>query len=224
MHTQPLADCALCVVKTWHKFRITLKTKLKVYRAAVVPSLLYAAESWTVYARHAKTLNATHMRFLRKILHIRWQDRIPDTEVLQKAQMESIHTMLLRRQLRWTGHVVRMPDYRLPKRIFYSELVAGARSHGGQRKRFKDTLKVGLRQCDINIDTWETECLDRGHWRGKIHLGANNHETSRTSAAQRRRCERKERRETGTLDIPCPHCPRLFRAQIGLFSHMKAHH
>jgi hypothetical protein len=208
----------------WERRGITLKTKLKVYKAAVLPSLLYAAESWTVYSRHSKALNATHMRLLRKILHIRWQDRIPDTEVLQKAQMESIHTMLLRRQLRWTGHVVRMPDHRLPKRIFYSELAIGARSHGGQRKRFKDTLKVRLRQCDINIDTWETECLDRDSWRGKIHQGAANHESNRISVAQRKRSERKARLETGAADIPCPHCTRFFRARIGLFSHMKAHH
>ena len=37
-----------------------------------------------------------------------------------------------------------MPDHRLPKRLFYGELQQGKRSHGGQKKRFKDTLKYIL--------------------------------------------------------------------------------
>ena len=58
-------------------------TKLKVYRSVVLPTLLYACETWTVYQRHAKRLNHFHTSCLRKLLKIKWQDRIPDTEVLK---------------------------------------------------------------------------------------------------------------------------------------------
>jgi len=34
-------------------------------------------------------------------------------------------------QFRWTGHVIRMSNDRLPKIIFYSELKDGARARGG---------------------------------------------------------------------------------------------
>ena len=43
--------------------------------------------------------------------------------------------------LRWTGHVIRMPDERLPKKVFYEEK-EGKRSQGGQRKHYKDSLKL----------------------------------------------------------------------------------
>ena len=59
---------------------------------------------------------------LRKLLKIMWQDKIPDTEVLKKAGMQSMHTVLKLAQLRWADHVVRMPDERLPKKVFYVEL------------------------------------------------------------------------------------------------------
>ena len=58
-------------------------------------------------------------------IKIKWQDKIPDTEVLKKAGMQSMHTVLKLTQLRWTGHVIRMPDERLPKKVFHGELYTG---------------------------------------------------------------------------------------------------
>ena len=42
-------------------------TKLKVYKAVVLPTLLYTGETWTVYQRHAKILNHFHLSCLRKL-------------------------------------------------------------------------------------------------------------------------------------------------------------
>ena len=127
----------------WHRIGIRLDTKMKVYRSVVLPTLLFACETWTVY-RHAKRLNHFHTSCLRKLLKIKWQDRIPDTEVLKSAGMQNVHTLLKLAQLRWTGHVTRMPDERLPKKIIYGELQVERRSHGGQKKRYKDTSKPPL--------------------------------------------------------------------------------
>ena len=44
----------------WDRSGIRLDTKLKVYKAVVLPTLLYACERWTVYQRHAKRLNHFH--------------------------------------------------------------------------------------------------------------------------------------------------------------------
>ena len=90
--------------------------------AVVLPTLLYACETWTVYQRHAKKFNHFHINCLRKLLKIRWQNKVPDTEVLKKSKMQSVHTLLNLAQLRWTGHVTRIADERLPKKVFYEEL------------------------------------------------------------------------------------------------------
>ena len=68
------------------------------------------------------------MTCLRKILKIKWQDRVPDTEVLEQTNMPSIYTLLRKAQLRWAGHVVRMSEECLPKKIFFVELAVFKRS------------------------------------------------------------------------------------------------
>ena len=159
----------------WDRSEIRLDTKL--------PTLLYACETWSVYQRHAKRLNHFHTSCLRKLLKIKWQDRIPDTEVLKRAGMQSIHTILKLVQLRWTGHVTRMPDERLPKKILYGELQVGKRSHGGQKKRYKDTLKVSRKDFNIPTESWEQIAQDRTKWRGLIKRGAGEYEAKRISEA-----------------------------------------
>ena len=87
-------------VSIWDRSVNRLDTKLKVYRSVVLPTLLYACETWTVYQWHAKRLNHFHTSCLRKLLKIKWQDRIPNTEVLKRAAMQSIHTLLKLAQLK----------------------------------------------------------------------------------------------------------------------------
>ena len=82
----------------WDRRGNRLDTKL--IRSMVLPTLLYACETLTVYQRHAKRLNHFHTSCLRKLLNIKWQDRNPDTEVLKRAGMQSVHTLLKLAQLR----------------------------------------------------------------------------------------------------------------------------
>ena len=75
--------------------------------------------------------------------------------------MQSVNTLLKLAQLRWTGHVTRMPDERLPKNVLYGDLQDGKRSQGGQKKRYKDTLKVSLKGFNIPTESWEQNRLLR---------------------------------------------------------------
>jgi len=210
----------------WERRGISTETKLKVYRAVVLTALLYACESWTVYSRHARRLNHFHTTSLRKLLHIRWQDKVPDTEVLERANLPSIHTLLQKNQVRWAGHVARMSDERIPKQLLYGELSTGSRTHGGQKKRFKDSLKVSLKSFNIDTDTWEELAQNRSSWRAQVSKGAMSAEENRTGTAKEKRHLRKTRSTSTTsitTDHMCPTCGRYFRARIGLHSHLRTH-
>nr|VZI44255.1 unnamed protein product [Spirometra erinaceieuropaei] len=99
----------------WNRHGLQLSTKLKMYKAVILPKLLYGAETWTVYTKQARRLNHFHLSWLRHILRLNWQDRIPDTDVLERTGILSICTMLRQMQLRWSGHLVHMDDERLHK-------------------------------------------------------------------------------------------------------------
>ncbi|XP_072039383.1 uncharacterized protein [Amphiura filiformis] len=100
---------------------------------------------------------------------ITWQDRVPNGEVLQRAKMESVEAILVKSQLLWDGHVVRMPGERLPKAVMYAELTEGKSKRGGQKLRYRDVVKRHLKTADMDVDTWETKASDRVNWRKKIH-------------------------------------------------------
>ena len=147
--------------RVWRQHGISIQTKFKVYRAAVVSTLLYGSESWTYYKRHVQQLEAFHQRKLRCLFNIKWEQRIPDTEILHRAKMSGIEAILVQNQLRWSGHVCRMEDSRIPKQLLYGEFCDGRRSVGGQRKRYKDVLLHNLLAAGINDSTWETIGQDR---------------------------------------------------------------
>ena len=144
--------------------------------------------------------------------------------------MQSIHTLLKLAQLRWTGHVTRMHDERLPKKILYGELQVGKRSHGGQKKQYKDTLKPSLKDFNIHVPTesWEQIAQDCTKWRGLIKRGAGEYEAKRISKAEQKRAQRKARAKASptklsSSDLSCFICNRQFRAKIGLISHLRTH-
>ena len=148
----------------------------------VLPTLLYACETWTVYQRHAKRLNHFHLSCLRKLLKIKWQNKIPEMEVMKKAGVQRMHTFLKLAQLRWTGHIIRMPDERLPKKVIYGELQEEKRSQCGQKKRYKNTLKAFLEDFYIPMGSWEQTAQERSKWRGLINKGAALYEKKKESA------------------------------------------
>ncbi|XP_068717208.1 uncharacterized protein [Montipora capricornis] len=115
----------------------------------------------TLYQRHTKRLTRFQIRHLRQIQGIRWQDRVPDVEVLTRAETPSVQALITASQLRWAGHVRRMPDSRLPKAVLYGELSEGKRKQGGQKLRVKEVPKRHMKSANVKSETWEQDALDR---------------------------------------------------------------
>nr|VZI30873.1 unnamed protein product [Spirometra erinaceieuropaei] len=102
----------------WNRHGLQLSTKLKMYKAVILPTLLYKAETWAVYTRQARRLNHFHLSCLRRILRLNWQDRIPNTDVMERTGILNIYAMLRQMQLRWSGHPPPKRNAKLPTHNF----------------------------------------------------------------------------------------------------------
>ena len=225
--------------KLWNRHDIKLTTKISVYKAAILPTLLYGCESWTLLRRNFAVLSSFHMRCLRRICGIKWEDMVPDTEVLSVSNMCGLEYYLLKCQFRWAGHVVRMSDTRTPKQLFYGQLGEGARHQGGPKLRFKDSLKANLKKCSINPSSFETLAKDRALWRNRCHKCIQSFEESRLKAARAKRQCRKDQQRLHLQQVQqqqhlqqlqsshvspsfrCLTCDLVCRSKAGLMSHMR---
>ena len=95
----------------------------------------------------------------------------------------------------------------------------GKRSHGGQKKRYKDTLKASLKDFNIPTESWEQIAQDRTKWRGLIKRGAGEYEAKRISEAEQKRAQRKARAkasptELSSSDLFCSICNRQLELRL----------
>ena len=106
-----------------------------------------------------------------------------------------------------------MKDHHLPKKLLYSQLFQGKCSQRGQKKCFKDTLKVSMKSFGVTPNCLEYLARDRDKWGEVVKRGVKVCEERRNAATE---LHRKLRKGTATsftaATIPYPHYRRLFQA------------
>ncbi|KAK2171265.1 hypothetical protein NP493_1083g00018 [Ridgeia piscesae] len=105
------------------------------------------------------------MRHLRSIKRITWMDKVTNKEILEGTGLPYMEDLLNRKNLRWTGHLMRMSPDRLQKQVLHSQLSFGHRKRGRPRLRFKDTIKINLKPRYIKTDTWTSLSQQRDKWK-----------------------------------------------------------
>ena len=138
------------------------------------------------------------------------------------------------------GHVARMNDDRIPKRLLFGWLPQ-ARPRGGPRKG-GDITKIDIN--DKNLDNWyEVATSSRTEWCSTCHASAerkritpNKEEIKNNCSVKCQTCRRQFRGECDkarhkcieerqkpvneqTGAVRCEHCHRLFRSKGGLLVH-----
>lgn len=156
--------------KLWNS-RVSLKCKLRIYNAVIISTLLYSAETWATTLTEERRLDAFDNRCLRRILRVRWFQHVRNTDIRRRTNQPAASLLLKVRRLRWYGHVVRMEDGRLPKRLMQwrPELVGGKRRRGRTRVRWLDVVKRDAATAGVGGDL-EEAAADRTQWRNMLAL------------------------------------------------------
>ena len=91
-----------------------------------------------------RKVNALEMKCLRNLVRVSLMDRVRNEEVCNRAGIERVLASTAdQRVLRWFGHVERMDEYLMVRRVLMAEVRRG-RVRGRPRLGWMDGVKVAL--------------------------------------------------------------------------------
>ena len=144
--------------------------KLSVFKSVYIPILTYCHETWVMTERTRSRIQAAEMRFLRGVAGVTRLDRIRNTSIRDSLGVEPLLLQIERSQLRWYGHVVRMPHQRLAKQVLLSK-PRGKRRVGRPRTRWMDNIQaLGEERLGIPPEELVSVANDRDHWKTLLGL------------------------------------------------------
>ena len=99
---------------------------------------------------------------------MRWFHRVRNEDVLRRASITALTDIIATKQLRWFGHVSRMPEDRLPNHLVEWKPKHGKRSRGRHRKSLNDVFiedaEQRLDRNGLTIDCMIRLAADRKGW------------------------------------------------------------
>uniref|UniRef100_A0A8C6LWU7 Reverse transcriptase domain-containing protein n=1 Tax=Nothobranchius furzeri TaxID=105023 RepID=A0A8C6LWU7_NOTFU len=127
------------------KRELSQKARLSIYRSIYVPILTYGHELWVMTERTRSRIQAAEMSFLRRVAGLSLRDRVRSSDIREGLGVEPLLLRIERSQLRWFGHLVRMPPGRLPGEVFRA-CPAGRRPPGRPRTRWRGYISNLVRE------------------------------------------------------------------------------
>jgi hypothetical protein len=141
---------------------ISQSIKVHFYKTITRPVVIYGAETWTLTNKNEKMLMSWERKILRKIYRPtkengQWRIKT-NSELMTKYKSQDIVTVIKIRRLEWLGHVIRMNEARIVKKIF-EEKLEERRGRGRPRLRWINDVEEDLRM--IGEKRWRRKALER---------------------------------------------------------------
>ena len=120
-----------------------------------------------------RKVNVLEMKCLRSLVGVSRMDRVRNEEVRRRAGIErELASRADERVLRWFGHVERMDEYRMARRVLMAE-VSGGRVRGRPRLEWMDGVKVALGNRGMTVEAARKCAKDRKERRALVHMYLN---------------------------------------------------
>lgn len=156
----------------WTRRSIHTNTKLRLFNTIVIPSAIYACETWKGTKTVVNRLNVFQQRCLRRIFRITYHDHITNEEILRRAKTRSLGEVVVERRMQFAGHVLRLAETRHARTAMWWTPVRGKRGIGRPRNTWRRTFTEDLRAVNVNWDEAEAKAADRDHWKKLVALCA----------------------------------------------------
>ena len=147
------------------KRELIQNAKFSIYRSIYVSTLTYGHELWVVNRmRKILQIQAAEMSFLRRVAGLRLRDRVRSSDIQERLRVEPLLLHMERSQLRWFGHLVRMPPGRLPGEVFRA-YPPRRRPRGRPRTHLRDYISLLDRErLSVHPEELEEVAGERSVW------------------------------------------------------------
>ncbi|XP_044757812.1 uncharacterized protein LOC123315966 [Coccinella septempunctata] len=152
-----------------NKKEVSKSTKLKVYKSIHRPTLIYGCVTWNLNLGEKSRLQAMEMKYLRRVMGVTRRDRIRNELVREDLQVESLEEFIERRQLEWWGHLNRMEEDTMTRRIWDAKNVR-KRRRGRPQRSWRPVIAEILIKRGTNIPEARRLSLDRTMWREDVQM------------------------------------------------------
>ncbi|KAE9546392.1 hypothetical protein FO519_010396, partial [Halicephalobus sp. NKZ332] len=115
--------------KIWQDKMFRKEVKIRLFNTIIIPTAIYAGDTWKDSNKTAHQLNTFQQRCLRKILNISYSSKTTNEEVLIRSGSHRLADTVTERRMRLAGHILRLPDHR------YAKSVLNWTPPGGKRKQ-----------------------------------------------------------------------------------------
>ena len=122
--------------RLWRCPNISISTKIKLFNTTCVTVLLYGCESWVLSKAVESEINGFGTSCYRIMLNIKRIDTVSNAKICDLTQTAALVENVRTRQLRFLGHVLRMPDDEPCKEYALYIPPNGKRKPGRQRTLF----------------------------------------------------------------------------------------
>jgi len=155
---------------------ISKKLKLKLKNTIIDKTVTYASETWILSKRNRKQMNIFERKVYRRILGPVYDNEKENWKILTNKEIYAsvkkptiIETRRLNR-LCWFGHVQRMEENRIPKRVLYMNL-GTTRFRGRPRNRRQDEVRENGRK--IGGEWWQEKVHNKEEWKELLRTARN---------------------------------------------------
>jgi hypothetical protein len=143
---------------------ISQSIKIHLYKTIIRPVVIYGAKAWTLTNKNEKMLMTWERKILRKIYgptkeNRQWRIKT-NSELMTKYKSQNM-TAIKNRRLEWLGHVIRMNEARVVKKIF-EEKLEGRKGRGQPKLRWIYDVEEDLGM--LGVKSWRRKALEREEW------------------------------------------------------------
>uniref|UniRef100_A0AAY5JVS7 Reverse transcriptase domain-containing protein n=1 Tax=Esox lucius TaxID=8010 RepID=A0AAY5JVS7_ESOLU len=152
------------------KKEVSRKAKLSIYRSIYVPTLTYGHELCVMTERTRSRIQAAEMNFIRRVAGRSLRNRVRSSVTREEHRVEPLLLHIERGQLRWLGHLFRMPPERLPGKVFRSRPTV-RRPRGRPRTHWRDYVsRLAWERLGVPPEELEEVSGEREVWASLLKL------------------------------------------------------